>query len=193
MPSGSLATKARRLTSPTICIVLLSPPLTSGARTTNAVQRAARLLGFSALRIANLLNAPTQNLEHVVELGGNPDLWEVSRPMLAEALETTDSLLFGWGVLRGLRSARAAAEEQIDWLLDHANSLGHHAAWSVGLDVRHPSRWHQYTADKHARTPGGTPEERLRSVLVERPLLSYRPARATTGLGEGPSSQVKAV
>lgn len=170
------------MTDPTICIVLLSPPLTSGTRTTNAVRRAAALLGLSSPRIANLLGVPTRNLEHVVELGESPDLWEGSRSRLTEALETADSLLFGWGVLRGLRSARTAAEEQINWLLDHAGSLGHPSAWSVGLDldVRHPSRWHQYTADKHARTGGGTPDDRLRSVLVQRPLLSYRPSCSPT-------------
>jgi hypothetical protein len=167
--------KARRLTKLEICIVLLSPPLTSGTRTTNAVRRAAQILGYSELRIVNLLAAPTQNLEHVVELGVNSRLWVDSRPQLAKGLETANCLLFGWGLLRALRSARTAAENQVVWLLDHAAGLGHRAAWSVGEDVRHPSRWHQYTADKHARTGGGTPDERLRAVLAERPLPSYRP------------------
>jgi hypothetical protein len=141
------------------------------------VQRAARILSYDELRVANLLAAQTRDLKHAVKVGAIARNWDESRPLLDQAMAAADCLLFAWGLLQGLSTSRAAAEQQITWLLDRAGALEHQTAWSVGADVRHPSRWHQYTADKHARTPGGTPDDRLRAALVNRPLLEYQPRR----------------
>ncbi len=140
----------------------------------NAVQRAAGLLGYQNLRIVNLLNVPTRNSGHVVELGATEEPWLEARHHLSVSLLAAADLLFAWGLLHHLGLARSVAKQQVDWLLDLAVTVGHQSAWAVGHDVRHPSRWHQYTSDRYGRTGGGSADERLRAVLLCRPLSSYR-------------------
>jgi hypothetical protein len=59
-------------------------------------------------------------------------------------------------------------------VIDELLALGHVDAWTVGGESRHPSRWHQYVSDKHARAGSGEFAERLKSVLVLTDLLSLR-------------------
>lgn len=157
-----------------LCVVLLSPPVTSGARTLNAVRRAADVIGHQNLVVVNLFAVRTRSSGNIAELGADEEPWLEARPQLTSSILTTTDLLFAWGLLHHLGAARPAAQQQVGWLLDLAASIGHLSAWSVGHDVRHPSRWHQYTADRHDRTPGGTADERLRAVLLRRDLASYR-------------------
>lgn len=151
-----------------LCAVLLNPPTTSGRRTAGAVARAAELLGYTDFTLTNLISLSTHSSGELAAAARDED-WQRARPQLQKDVKAADALLFGWGLLSQLGPARRAAGEQVLWLIDQARAAGHTQAWAVG-DARHPSRWHQYTADRHGRTPGGSPEERLAAVLVSRPL-----------------------
>lgn len=159
-----------------LCAVLLNPPLTSGNRTRMAISRAAELLGsYGGVTIANLVDVATSSSSALATAGVPVEEWFAARPSLSRAVSESDALLFGWGVTARLGRARRPAEEQIEWLLDEASRAGHSEAWTVG-DARHPSRWHQYTADLHGRTSGGSSEARLLEVLEIRPLKHFYPA-----------------
>lgn len=158
----------------TLCAVLLNPPLTSGSRTRRALNRAGALLGGYDVTIVNLVNVATHSSSALATAGHSSD-WQAARVKLASALRASDELLFGWGLTPHLGAARKAAEEQIAWLLEEAHRVGHQHAWAVG-NARHPSRWHQYTADVHGRTGGGQADERLREVLTRQRLVHFRPA-----------------
>jgi Protein of unknown function (DUF1643) len=155
-----------------LCAVLLSPPTTSGARTLKAVHRAASILGYSDLHVVNLLAAPASDVPDLVRFPTGDVHWEAARSAIQTGLSSAAALLFAWGLVRRMGSARHPVEHQVAWLLDQAAAFGHSHAWAVG-EVRHPSRWHQYTADKHGRTKGGDPDARLRAVLVRRGLLTF--------------------
>lgn len=160
-----------------LCAVLLNPPLTSGTRTRMAISRAGELLGDYSVTIANLLHVATSSSSALATSGIPVEEWIATRPSLSRAVSGSDALLFGWGLTARLGRARRAAEEQIEWLLDEASRAGHSGAWTVG-EARHPSRWHQYTADLHGRTSGGSSEARLLEVLQMRPLEHFSPAVA---------------
>lgn len=152
-----------------LCAVLLNPPTTSGDRTRAAVHRAAGLLGYDDVVIANLIRLPTPTSRDLGNFVARQD-WLAAREHVQDGLASSHGLLFAWGLLAHLGAARRTAEEQVRWLLEDAHHRGHQAAWAVG-QCRHPSRWHQYTADRHGRAPDGNANERLRHVLVRRPLL----------------------
>ncbi len=149
--------------------VLLNPPgATTGVRTRNAVRAAAEVLGFDSTEIVNLTSTPTQT---VLELNhGGMRGWLEARVDLAAGLRRADGLLGGWGITGLLGDARSARASQVEWLVDQARSCGFTQMWTVGGLPRHPSRWHQYVADKYGRTSGGPFVERLSQVLVATPL-----------------------
>lgn len=155
-----------------LCAVLLNPPLTSGNRTRRALNRAGALLGGYDVTIVNLVDVATHSSSALATACHSSD-WQAARVKLASALHASDELLFGWGLTPHLGAARRAVEEQIAWLLEEAHRVGHQHAWAVG-DARHPSRWHQYTADVHGRTRGGEANARLREVLGRQPLVHFR-------------------
>ena len=157
-----------------LCVVLLTPPLTSGTRTIGAVRRGAKILGHENFQIANLMSTATQHARDAALVGADEKPWMSARAELRRGMRQSKELLLAWGVLRHLGPARRHAESQVQWLLDVAEDSGHLGAWSVGHDVRHPSRWHQFTADRHGRTEGGDGIERLRQVLAYRELDELR-------------------
>lgn len=161
-----------------LCAVLLNPPLTSGTRTRAAVSRAGLILGGYGVTIANLVDVATSSSSSLANADLPADDWTATRPSLSRAVNESDALLFGWGLTTRLGRARRAAEEQIEWLLDEASRAGHGGAWTVG-EARHPSRWHQYTADLHGRTSGGSSDARLLEVLEMRPLQHFSPVVAS--------------
>lgn len=154
--------------------MLLSPPLTSGTRTLRAVEKAAQVLGFESYSVANLTTIATRNSGDLASTEVSEAAWVGSRAQICCNLKDCTELLFAWGVLRHLGAARTNARAQIDWVLGWALATGYRGAWSVGLDIRHPSRWHQYISDKHGRTDGGESDERLRQVLVYREIGELR-------------------
>ncbi|WP_460887962.1 hypothetical protein [Promicromonospora xylanilytica] len=127
------------------------------------------MLGFDTVTVGNLLSLPTASSRDVRNIGSEPKTWLASRESLATTIAAADELLVAWGRLYDLGPARVHAQAQISWLALAAKAAGFDEAWSVGPDQRHPSRWHQYTADKYGRTSGGTSEQRLHEVLVSLP------------------------
>jgi hypothetical protein len=149
--------------------VLLNPPEhTSGVRSRNAVARAATVLGHEEVRVVNLCAEPTAS---VIELHQVDRVsWERARSQLGGALTGATAILGAWGVAGIAGPIRRDLQAQIDWLYGQALQVGIERVWMVGGEPRHPSRWHQYVADKYRRTTGGSFEERLAQVMVSVPI-----------------------
>jgi hypothetical protein len=151
--------------------VLLNPPSAStGARTLGAVRRAAEVLDFDSYEVANLFAEPTPTVVELNLFTGHEKAWPEVQERLREQLRAAGGVLAAWGVAGAFGRFRQLRDERAAWLIDEAERVGHEEVWMVGSEPRHPSRWHQYVADKHGRTRGGTFEERLRQVLVPMPL-----------------------
>jgi hypothetical protein len=156
------------MTRPMVALLLNPPSTTSGVRTTNAVSLAGALLGFTSVEIINLFSTSSPT---VVELNSVFDGdWLGRRAQVREVLRQSAGLLGAWGVSGMTGLAGAERESRARSILDEARSLGFRQIWMVGGQPRHPSRWHQYVSDKHARTHGGTFDERLRQVMVQVPI-----------------------
>lgn len=145
--------------------VLLNPPATtSGARTRSAVEAAAIALGYDSAEIVNLTNLATSS---VLELNGHGlEHWIGARDELMAGLERASGLLGAWGTAGLSGVAREARRAQVEWLAARATQAGIDTIWTVGPRASHPSRWHQYVSDKHARTRGGSFSDRLLDVLT---------------------------
>jgi len=151
--------------------VLLNPPAHStGVRSRNAVSRAATVLGYEHVTFTNLCSVPTPSVVELKRLDHGD--WELARGELADALVHSDAVLAGWGVAGVTGEAQRLLRAQVDWLRERALAVGIESFWTVGGEPRHPSRWHQYVADRHGRTQGGTFNERLSQVLVPVPVGS---------------------
>lgn len=153
-----------------LCAVLLTPPKTSGARTKNRVADLTALLGFEGFTIVNIFDVSCVDLSELGRLGVSMNQWLESRVKLTEGLAVSNGLLAAWGVSKPNGPARHHMKAQVDWLLGQASILGHTGAWTIGCEPRHPSRWHQFVADRHGRTSGGSPSQRLRQVAQFVPL-----------------------
>ena len=152
--------------------ILLNPPLTtSGERTRKAVGSAARVLGYEKHEISNLCTAATTDVAELSSLD-NPSAWTHARIELAASISRADGLLAGWGVAGMAGEGLRALQDQLVWLTHEALNAGIDHIWMVNNQPRHPSRWHQYTADKHGRTSGGSFEDRLAELLVAVPLAT---------------------
>lgn len=163
--------------------MLLNPPgRSTGARTRNAVSRAARVLGYDHVTITNLCAVPTRSVVELNNLGH--DAWELARGDLEAGLSSTDAILAGWGIAGVAGEARRSLCAQVAWLQEVALAKGIESFWMIGGEPRHPSRWHQYVADKYQRTSGGSFEERIRQVLVAVPI---RESLGAPPVGLGPA------
>lgn len=152
--------------------VLLNPPRsTSGVRTLGAVRRAATVLGFRDLMIANLFPDRTTDVWELNHLDSHSP-WSANQRWIAEQLDSADGILAGWGVAGASGAFRRERNRRAQWLLSAAAAAGHETIWMVGGEPRHPSRWHQFVADAHRRTSGGSFEDRLAEVLVAVPTLA---------------------
>lgn len=171
--------------------LLLNPPaVSSGARTRNAVSRAAAVLGFEHVTISNLCAAPTRSVVELVSVGS--DAWDQARLDLECALGRADAVLGGWGVATLTGDARYLLREQVTWLHDRTHVLGIDTIWMVGGEPRHPSRWHQYLSDKHGRTAGGSFDERLGQALLQVPLrLSFGSALLLGNLADPKKADIQ--
>jgi hypothetical protein len=170
-----------------LLVVLACPPVTTGNRTRNQVQRVSCILGAEQTRLVNLFPLPTQNVGSVAALGADRQVWASARGELRQELEWSTDLLAAWGVTRPVGLAGQHRDEQVSWLIDVSVRMGRASAWTVGGTPRHPSRWHQFVSDKHRRVAPGTAEERLRQVLTRVPLPNLHAAAAKTApAGERP-------
>lgn len=163
----------------TLVAVLLNPPATTGgARSRNAVMRAADVLGYERAVIANLCAVPTPSVVELNSLGSEG--WDLARAELETVLANANALIAGWGVAGLTGAASERMREQVAWLSERAALVGISGFWMVGGEPRHPSRWHQYVSDKHGRTVGGTFEERIAQVLVQVPTMCAAPRQVLT-------------
>lgn len=149
--------------------MLLNPPVMSaGARSRNAVRRAARALGYTDVMFGNLCAIPTPSVVEVNLLG--PDAWALARSDLLTSLSAATAVMAAWGVAGLTGESRRLRDRQVEWLKAETIAGGKTHFWMVGGEPRHPSRWHQYVADKHGRTRGGPFDERIKQVLVAVPI-----------------------
>ncbi|GAB3795063.1 hypothetical protein GCM10028798_03160 [Humibacter antri] len=151
--------------------VLLNPPSsTTGVRTRNAVNLAGEVLGFHRTEIVNLTTVATPTVLELNQLSA--DVWLNARPDISEGLARASALLGGWGTAGLSGVARAARASQVEWLIHAAREVGIEEIWTVGGRPRHPSRWHQYVAEKHGRTSEGSFSQKLSQVMTRLPLDS---------------------
>lgn len=151
--------------------VLLNPPSAStGTRSLGALRRAADVLGYKGVEVVNLFGEPTPTVVELASLAVDSDSWPAIQLGLRAQLRTAGGVLAAWGVAGASGEFKRERERRATWLVCQAARCGHDHVWTVGGEPRHPSRWHQYVADKHMRTSGGTFEERLAQVLVSTPI-----------------------
>ena len=167
--------KAKRL-----LVLLACPPVTSGNRTRNQVQRVSGILGATETRLANLFPLPARDVGSIADLGTDPELWRDARADIQEELKWSTDLLAAWGITRPTGLAGQHRDDQVSWLIDACMAVDRTSAWTVGGAPRHPSRWHQFVSDKHGRVTPGTAEERLKQVLALVPLRDWM-AETTRG------------
>jgi hypothetical protein len=161
----------------TLCVLLASPPTTSGARTLNAIAVAAQCLQTPQIVTANLLAKPARDLAEMSSIGAQATAWEAARADLHRAVTGGDLLLAAWGLNSLTGPARHHHNAQVEWLLHTAEEAGHTHAWTLGGEPRHPSRWHQFSSDLHGRTPPGlSREDRVRTLLTRVALMALLPA-----------------
>lgn len=155
----------------TLAAILLNPPVTTGTRTSNAVARAGRALGYQQVLVVNLCSLPTRS---VVELNATSSAadWARARDELASAIQHCSGILGGWGISGLTGIARQARDDQLAWLRRTAVAADLENIWMLDGSPRHPSRWHQYVSDKYSRTTGGTFDARLSEMLVSVPIAS---------------------
>jgi len=149
--------------------ILINPAAGAGTTTISRLELVRDLLGCEQVRIENLLTVATRSVLEITKAGAQFEDWEAARPGLSSLISDSDQLLLGWGLGGGFGGpARDHFAAQVTWI-EHQISLRRDRplVWTVGNGPRHPSRWHQYVADKHRRTRGGHFRNRLRDVLVE--------------------------
>lgn len=147
--------------------VLLNPPsTTTGSRSLGAVDRAAKVLGFEHHEVANLFSVPTPTVVELNLLTIDDASWGDIQLRLREHTWSAGGVLAAWGIAGASGMFRRERDKRGAWLYQEALKAGHEGIWTVGGEPRHPSRWHQYVADKYARTAGGTFEQRLSQVLT---------------------------
>ena len=166
---GSVANLAR---GPHLCVIAMNPPLGEGRRTLNQVELARQVLGCTTVSIANMFAHPTKSFDEVNTVGRDVSGWADARPSLERSLREADLLVAAWGLGGFTGQARDHFCDQREWFLAAA-AIQHSQIWSLRGEPRHPSRWHRFVADKYERTSGGTPEERLRQVLVGTPIAEF--------------------
>lgn len=142
--------------------VLASPPsTTSGVRTRQRLDIAARALGHDRVEIANLFGCPTSNVLEIAALGASEEPWMASRPAIRACLQSADAVLLGWGTAEPIGPARYHHREQVAWLRS-AVADRRQVGWTVGGMPRHPSRWQRFT---HRQFPDLRFDEALNRVL----------------------------
>lgn len=167
--------------SGTLVAVLLNPPdATSGTRTRNAIARAGRVLGYADVQIVNLFPEATRSVVELNLTDVAAERWHAARAETTAMLQMSSGLLGAWGISGMTGKGRLARESRVGWLSTTAIEMGITHIWMVGGQPRHPSRWHQYVADRHDRTSGGSFDGRLREVFESVPVSSLSFASART-------------
>lgn len=154
----------------TLGAILLNPPVTSGARTLQHLQAAARSLDCDSVEIANLFAVPTRDVTAINAVGQSSTGWDLAQDRLREIITASDHLIAAWGV-SGLSGHTARQQrKQLEFVFCAARDVGQEHIWTLNGEPRHPSRWHQYVSDRHARASGASLTERLAMVLKSVPI-----------------------
>lgn len=136
------------------------------------VLRADRLI------VVNLCTASAKDLPALSEVARTWEPWASAQPSISAGLAASDDVLMAWGLSELLGPAKRHRLRQLDWFRETAIEHMHQTAWTIGGEPRHPSRWHQFVSDRHARTRGGTTYARLSEVLVRTDINNLlRPVR----------------
>lgn len=155
-----------------LCAILLNPPLRSavGTPTYKNLRSALAVTNCSDLEISNLIDIPSNGLDHLRNIQIGRDDIERAQEAMDISLSRSTEILFAWGasVLRG--NHRKALGEQVLWACERVELLGIEAVWMVAGAPRHPSRWRQYLGPQKGRVEGSTFEDRLAQVLLKHPL-----------------------
>jgi hypothetical protein len=116
---------------------------------------------WETLEIANLVKTPTRNSKELEQVATSFQLFLDARSRLETVLESSNTLVFAWGVapLRGL--AGKYVRNQVSWVISRALHHGHTHAWLMGGHPRHPSRWRQYVGPQRGLFDGATTVDRL--------------------------------
>ncbi len=142
--------------------ILATPPETSGERTLKRLEMARQLLGFSEVRVVNVLDVATFRTNGMSTAGQDPEPWLRSRPAISAGINDCDGIVLGYGVGEPTGAARIHYREQLAWLWNRLDVLTA-PIWSVELPPRHPSRWHRLT---YKTSPGSDFETMLSTVLL---------------------------
>ncbi|MCK2029893.1 DUF1643 domain-containing protein [Microbacterium galbinum] len=153
--------------------VLLNPPsISSGNRTLGAVRRVSDSLGCVDYEIANLFETSSPGLTALSSLELEAEMPVAIQRNVSDQLRQASIVVAAWGVSAPSKVFQQRRCRRASWVLQEARRQGHEAVWMVGGAPRHPSRWHQYVADKHGRTTGGSFTQRLSQVLEPTPIAS---------------------
>lgn len=147
--------------------ILLNRPPTSGVTVTERnVQALAEGMGMKEVAIVNLTLISTKDLPALNQAASAPEPWVQARVGIADALDTADEVVFGWGLGGFVGSTARLVREQVAWVVEMTMRTGHEEVCTVGTGPRHPSRWHQYVGPEHGRSLAPTVQQRLLDVLV---------------------------
>ena len=155
---------------PLLAVLLNPPSASSGNRSRGAVRRAAETLGYPGYVIVNLFAEPTATVIDLNDIDTSEASWNATQVQLEAHIAEAGGILAAWGIAGASAQLRREQRRRSDWILGAARELGHTNAWTVGGQPRHPSRWHQYVADKYGRAVGPTFQVRLSQVLESVPL-----------------------
>lgn len=166
--------RVKRAPSGLLGAILINPATGPGTTTAGRLELLRDLLSCEEVQIANLLSVPTRSVLDITKAGSSFDGWQAARPALEALVSSADHLLLGWGLGGGFAgAARGHFATQVKWVESEISRRADRPlVWTVGNEPRHPSRWHQFVADKHRRTRGGDFRSRLRDVLVESSFLT---------------------
>ena len=143
--------------------ILATPPETSGERTLKRLELARQLLGFSEVRVVNVLDVATFRTNGMSTAGKDPGPWLESRPAITAGIADCHGIILGYGVTEPTGNARAHYREQLDWLWSEL-CASESPIWSVEMPPRHPSRWHRLT---YKLDPNSVFSEALIDVLLK--------------------------
>lgn len=144
--------------------VLANPTPRPFTRTEQQIAVAADVLGYHRVQIANLFALASVSSREIRTLGTEEVGWQTARNSIEDALPQADGVLVAFGSIPTSGPSRTHLRTQLAWLSARLRDLSDTDVWQVGV-ARHPSRWHQYVSDVHARTSGGDFVTRLTQVL----------------------------
>ena len=151
-----------------LVVIGSNPPTTSGQRTLRRVELAREILGFQTVEVINLFPLPTYRTTGISQVGQTIEGWGQARREIRASIAGASAVLLAYGVGHPTGAARHHHRSQVAWLDELLVAEGI-AAWWVGGEPRHPSRWHRYT---HRIDPSKAFRDVLPEVLVRRNSLT---------------------